>query len=444
MFVYPKGLYVDVRIEEKMDTRISYKQGVLQEQKVRENKGVFIRVFDGAKWFYSSLSDLSKIQDQINVLAEMATPNPSIHTHPVVQAFEVHQDEVLKYQEGSLAEISIQEKDEVLRDFLGLVKDQCIVHEMAFYVDNKTVKKLYSSKGNAIIFDKQSCGIGLQHQLVYQDHKDMLGVSSAEIYLKDLNAKKAYYQKEVEKNVDFIKRAETFEPGMYPVLLSPLATGVFTHESFGHKSEADFMIGDETMRKEWAMGKKIGQPLLNITDNGMILGNGYVLYDDEGTKGQETKIITEGALTGRLHSISTSVALEEKPTGNARSIGFEFEPIVRMTTTYIEKGETPLSEIVSSIKEGVFIDTIKHGSGMSTFTIAPARAYKIVDGKIDVPIKLSVVTGNVFKTLELVDAISEEFELLSFVGGGCGKMEQFPLPVGFGGPFTLVRELNVQ
>lgn len=81
---------------------------------------------------------------------------------------------------------------------------------------------------------------------------------------------------------------------------------------------------------------------------------------------------------------------------------------------------------------------------MSTFTLAPARAYKIENGQITKPVKVSVVTGNVFGTLAEVDAVSEEFELMSFVGGGCGKMEQWPLPVGFGGPYTRVKKLKVQ
>jgi TldD protein len=115
-----------------------------------------------------------------------------------------------------------------------------------------------------------------------------------------------------------------------------------------------------------------------------------------------------------------------------------------MTTTYIEKGNRPLADIVAEIDNGIYVDNIKHGSGMSTFTIAPARAYKIENGKITTPVKISVVTGNVFETLGEVDAVSEEFDLLSFVGGGCGKMEQYPLPVGFGGPYTRVKKLNVQ
>ena len=101
-------------------------------------------------------------------------------------------------------------------------------------------------------------------------------------------------------------------------------------------------------------------------------------------------------------------------------------------------------ELIKGVKYGILIDTIKHGSGMSTFTIAPSMAFLIEDGKITKPVKFSVISGNVMKTLDQIDAVSDELELLSFVGGGCGKMEQFPLPVGFGGPYVRVKEINVQ
>ena len=114
-----------------------------------------------------------------------------------------------------------------------------------------------------------------------------------------------------------------------------------------------------------------------------------------------------------------------------------------MTTTYIEKGDRPLSGILAEMDRGIFVDTVNHGSGMSTFTMAPARAYLIENGRITQPVKISVITGNVFATLAEVDAVSAEFEMHTF-GGGCGKMEQQGLPVGFGGPYTRVRKLNVQ
>ena len=67
-----------------------------------------------------------------------------------------------------------------------------------------------------------------------------------------------------------------------------------------------------------------------------------------------------------------------------------------------------------------------------------------MDGKITGPVKISVISGDVFETLGLIDGLSKEAEILSFVTGGCGKMEQFPLPVGFGAPYVSVSKMKVQ
>jgi len=63
---------------------------------------------------------------------------------------------------------------------------------------------------------------------------------------------------------------------------------------------------------------------------------------------------------------------------------------------------------------------------------------------LDHPLKISVVSGNVFKTLNEIDGVSDTIKLHSFVLGGCGKMEQYPLSVGFGGPYVRVNNLDVQ
>lgn len=219
---------------------------------------------------------------------------------------------------------------------------------------------------------------------------------------------------------------------------------MFAHESFGHKSEADFMLGDETMKKEWEIGKKVGSEQLSILESGTFAGCGYVPYDDEGTKATKTYLIKNGVLTGRLHSAETAAALGENVTGNARAISTEYEPIVRMTTTVIEGGNKTFEELLAGVKRGYFIKTIKHGSGMSVFTIAPNIAYEIENGKIGRPVKISVISGDVFRTLNLIDGLTEKSEILCFVTGGCGKMEQHPLPVGFGAPYVSVSEMKVQ
>lgn len=204
------------------------------------------------------------------------------------------------------------------------------------------------------------------------------------------------------------------------------------------------MLADEGIRKEWQIGKAVASPLLSIVDCGKSLGSGYVPYDDEGTKASKTYLIKKGVLTGRLHSGATSAYLKEKMTGNARAVNCTFEPIVRMTNTYIEAGELTKDELFAGVKFGYYIKSVKHGSGMSKFTIAPNVAYEIVDGKITRPVKISVITGDVFTTLGLIDGLSNKVEFMSFVSGGCGKNEQHPLPVGFGGPHVRISKMFAQ
>ena len=115
-----------------------------------------------------------------------------------------------------------------------------------------------------------------------------------------------------------------------------------------------------------------------------------------------------------------------------------------MTTTYIAEGSSTLDELIAGVDIGVIVETINHGSGMSTFTMAPSLAYMIRNGKKAEPVRVSVVTGDVFDTLGDIDGLSDKIELLSFTLGGCGKMEQAPLPVGFGGPWVRVKKLTVR
>jgi len=251
-------------------------------------------------------------------------------------------------------------------------------------------------------------------------------------------------EEQLSANEEFLLNSEPVKAGKYSVIFAPLVTGVFVHECFGHKSESDFMIGDETTRKEWEIGKHIGSNELTIAESGSIIGNGFTPYDDEGNKATMTYLIKNGVLAGRLHSAESAADLGENVTGNARAKNFEYEPLVRMTTTYIDKGTKTYDELIAETETGILLSTVMHGSGMSTFTIAPGRAYLIKNGKISKPVRVSVVTGNVFEALSDIDGISNKVEMFSFVGGGCGKMEQHSLPVGFGGPYIRVKNMNVQ
>lgn len=445
MYKFNDKFYTDVRIEDRYSSEIRLKNGQLEECKEQSVKKAFIRVFDGNMWYYSSTCDTEGLQKEIDALYLYATPNDNIDEHPVVKKFQVNKDTVMRFAKDKVSDIPLEKKVAYISSAAEKLKSPHLNLGMGLYLDRYSVFNFYSSKGADITYDFQTAGAALSVALSSGNDQFENRSSKAGAYFKDAEITDAEIKELLDESENFLMNAVPLDKaGSYPVVLAPEVTGVFAHESFGHKSEADFMLGDETMAKEWSIGKKVASDVLTIKETGTIEGSGYVPYDDEGTKAGVTYLIDKGVLSGRLHSATTAAYLGEELTGNARAMNCDFEPIVRMTNTYIEGGDSTFEELVSGIKDGFYVKSCKHGSGMSTFTIAPNVCYRIRDGKLAEPVKIAVLTGNVFETLGLIDGVADDRKILSFVGGGCGKMEQFPLPVGLGGPHIRVSEINVQ
>lgn len=445
MIQFRDGFYADVRTEDRSRTTISYTAGVLEEMKNRTEQRAFLRVYDGKLWYYAAVTDLTHLQKTLDGLYDAATENPRILEDPIVRRFERNHDTLLNFTDCSVRDIPVRKKQELLLSYLPLLsEDSCITMPQGTYLDRNSLFHFQSSLGADITYDYQTCGIAFSCSMAEGEKKFSGHWQKGGIRFEELQDIGSDIRSAIAEQTAFLRNSVPVTPGKYPVVLSPEAAGVFAHESFGHKSESDFMLSDESMREEWQLGKTVGSPILSIAECGSILGSGYVPYDDEGTKARKNYLIKNGVLTGRLHNAQTAAALDEDLTGNARAINCTFEPIVRMTTTYIEGGDQDFDQLIAPIQKGYYIKTIRHGSGMSTFTIAPSLAYEIVDGKLGRPVQISVLTGSVFETLGLIDGLTKDVTLLSFVTGGCGKLEQMGLPVGFGGPYVRVSSMNVQ
>ena len=445
MIRFRDGFYADVRVEDRYRTVISYKAGKLEEMRCRREKQAFLRVYDGRLWYYASVTDTDHLQKTLDGLYAAAEENPDILEDPVVKRFEKNRDRLYTFADCSVRDIPPAEKQSLLLGYLPLLtEDPCVVLPTGTYLDRSSIYHFRSSLGADIEYDYQTCGLSFGFGMA-EGEKQFQGFwQKGATRFDEMKSIGDELRESVREQAAFLRGSVPVEPGKYPVVLSPQAAGVFAHESFGHKSESDFMLSDASMRDEWQLGKTVGSPMLSIAECGSVPGSGFVPYDDEGTKARKNYLVKNGVLAGRLHSALTAAALDEGLTGNARAVDCTFEPIVRMTTTYIEGGDLDFDELIAPIEKGYFIKTINHGSGMSTFTIAPSVAYEIVKGKIGRPVQISVVTGSVFETLGLIDGLTKDVELLSFVTGGCGKIEQFGLPVGFGGPYVRVSSMNVQ
>ncbi|AKG21723.1 TldD/PmbA family protein [Calothrix sp. 336/3] len=229
----------------------------------------------------------------------------------------------------------------------------------------------------------------------------------------------------------------------YTVVIDPILTGLFVHEAFGHLSEADMAYENPDLLEVMTLGRQFGHEDLQIFDGAAPPGHrGSYFYDDEGTPASTTQLIKDGVLVGRLHSRETAGKLDETPTGNARCLNYHYAPIVRMTNTWIERGKTPVADLFSGIKEGVYAKNWLGGmTNGEMFTFSAGEAWMIRNGQIAEPVKDVTLSGNVFQTLADIEAVGNDFYWDE--SGGCGKGGQNGLPVGCGGPSLRIRDVVV-
>lgn len=445
MLRFPRGLYSDVRIEEVWSTSAGLVLGRLEQFVSRHYRAAFVRVWDGSRWYYSSTSSIDAIQSEIESLACMASPTEGILDDPVVRRLGGNTGRRLLFESEHIAGVPSRDKLDRLRASAEpLERRSGLTDRRCYYIDSHKRKTFLSSLGADLEFDRQTVLLVAAFETSHESSRIQESCHVGAQTFGDLPDLVPALEKRLDEASAFVRESKPVDGGRMPVILAPMAAGIFAHESFGHKSEADFMLGDESMLSEWSIGRPVGSVDLNIVDDGTVPGPGYNAYDDEGTASRRTWLVREGRLAGRLHSASTAASLGEECTGNARSISFEYEPIPRMTTTFILPGKDTFEGLVSGIDDGLFVKTVKHGSGLSTFTLAPSMSYRIRSGRIAEPVGVSVITGSVMETLGLIDGLSDTLDLEGAGGGGCGKMEQYPLPVGFGGPFVRVGAMEVR
>lgn len=231
--------------------------------------------------------------------------------------------------------------------------------------------------------------------------------------------------------------------GTYDVVIDPILTGLFVHEAFGHLSEADMAYENPELLEAMSMGRRFGPENLQIFDGAALPGHrGSYLYDDEGTPATHTQLIKDGVLVGRLHSRETAGKLDEAPTGNARCLNYHYSPLVRMTNTWIERGETAVQDLFADIKEGVYARNWLEGmTNGEMFTFTAGEAWMIRNGQLAEPVRDVTLSGNVFRTLANIVSIGDDFYWDE--SGGCGKGGQNGLPVGCGGPSLRIRNVVV-
>ena len=439
-----KADYTEVRIESDIHSGLLFKGKELDQIGSSKSLGGMIRALVKGGWGIVNFNDLNHLEGRVSDAVECARlvgkgTSKLADVEPPVDRTVV---ELKKDFRG----IPLLEKKRVAEKYnKAIIQYNSNIQSTNVYYKDRFRTVYYANSEGAYIEDERPYTVVSMEAIarsgdnVQRAKKSNAGIGGFEI-AEGLEEKALATAK---RAVELLS-APPVKGGKYLVVLDPVLAGVFAHEAFGHLSESDFVYENERMQELMVLGQVFGPDILNIIDDGHIPGlQGTHKYDDEGVKTRKNYLIKEGVLVGRLHSRETAAVMGEEPTGNARAINYEYEPIVRMTNTCIDKSNTTFEDMIKDIKLGVYAsDSMGGQTMMEMFTFSAGCAYMIRDGKIAELVRDVTLTGNVFETLKNIDMIGDSVEWPQ-VGGGCGKGIQSPLPVGIGSPHIRIKDVVI-
>ncbi|MCD4670032.1 MAG: TldD/PmbA family protein [Actinomycetia bacterium] len=212
--------------------------------------------------------------------------------------------------------------------------------------------------------------------------------------------------------------------GVLPAVIGPAFGGVIFHEACGHGLEADAILKDATVFKGMT-GKKIASDAVTAIDDSTMPHHwGSYKFDGEGVPSQSTILIKDGILENFIYDLRTAGKLKKEPTGNGRRQSYRHIPIPRMSNTYIAAGKSKKSDLIASIKKGIYAKEFAGGQvdpATGDFVFGISEGYLIENGKTGPPIKGATFIGNGPDILKKIEAVADD---LDYAPGFCGKQGQ--------------------
>ncbi len=259
-----------------------------------------------------------------------------------------------------------------------------------------------------------------------------------------------------------LREAPVAEPYTGPAILESEATGVFFHETVGHRLEGERQNDDqEGQTFKGRRGRRILPDFITVRDDptaqrlGDVSLNGYYTIDEQGVSAQNVVLVNKGILETFLTS-RTPLETVKKSNGHGRSEGTR-PPMARMGNLIIE-GAKPVTTkrlkalLLEEVKRqgkpyGLIIRDITGGS-----TNTSSYGYQAFKGTPRMVYRVNAETGEetlvrgvemVGTPLTAVSKIMATGDAVGVFNGYCGAESGY-VPVSTVAPPTLFREIELQ
>lgn len=436
--------YADIRYEVKKETKVSFNGKELTNVTSNSTDGFVLRVLKNGG--LSSVA-FTKKEDADSAIRS-ATENALLISKNIKKPVRLAEAEIIKDTfkpdlDEDPRDISLEEKLNLTRKYNNIpLKHDKVVTTNIGYSEVIREKYFVSTEGSEIREDLVTNGIrgsiSSSDGSLYQNVGFGFGGSDGFHTVRNKDEK-------LERKTSIVLKLLEAKPiggGTYNVILNPDLAGVFTHEAFGHFSEADLIEDNPSMREKMQIGAKLGNEVVNIKDDPTMPDQlGFYKYDDEGVKARPTQLMKEGILVGRLHSRRTAAEFEEPLTGHCIAEDYRYAPIIRMGNIFIEPGSKNFDDLIFELEEGLYILDAKGGeTSGENFTFGAQYGYLVKSGKLGEMVRDINISGNLYRTLESISAVGDDLELCEV--GGCGK-GQLNIRSTHGAPHIIIKNVVI-
>jgi TldD protein len=443
--------FADARAFESQSASIVVQDKRVHELVAAEVAGVGVRVLIGGSWGFACANALEK--PAISRALDQAIAGAKAAEGHVSDPGMVVEREPTEAVGASPAKtdprgVDLEMKAKVVADLERRARDEDparVVNTFFSYGDSWVKETIVSSAGTRVVNETTRTRVS-GTVVAAEDGKRQTGrIRRAECAGWEMidDIKPETFAVEPTRRAVALLKADKPPAGKFTVIVDPDLAGLFAHEAFGHNAEADLVWSNDSILKGHEE-EMIGSELVTIVDDATIPRcHGWYRYDSEGTPGERRVLLEKGVLKAYMHNLESAKRHGARPNGSGRAQSHQHVPIVRMSNTFFEKGDTSFDDMVKGTKLGIFAKGFAGGyvrTNEGAFTFNCDEGWWIRNGELAEHLSNVAISGYTLETLRNIDAVGDTVVLQS--PGTCGKGGQ-SMPVGGGGPYLRVRELVV-
>lgn len=450
--------YAEARYESQASEQFILKNGVLDALYVADDQGIGVRVLAKGSLGFAATNSLSQKDVRATVDDALKVARASRRKTPIVFAREEAVVTDWSVPESKrLADVPVDRKIEEIRELDKAVLDLGYKIPARYFTlsGNRLRKYFANSEGSRIrsysprlrFFYFLTLAHDGQVEQTYRNYGwsgGWEGVGAWDLTRRVLDEARSMQRSLVEG-----RKSPT---GRMDLVVGPQVSGIASHESCGHPTEADRVLGREASQagKSFitpaSLGTRIGSKVVNVVDDPTVEhAIAYYMTDDEGVRARRRYLYKAGVIHEFLQNRETAAVLGTRSNGASRAVNYNLEAIVRMANTFVEPGDHSPEELLEDVRHGVYMKSFMEWNiddKRYNAKYAGREAYLVERGEVKQPVRGTVIELTTPAFWSAVDAVGKDLE---FEAGFCGKSDPGQaLDASLGGPSMRLRNVALR